>query len=634
MVKISFKKLIKQNIPRWMVLMIDCYIVINTFILAYFIRFNFELTFDVSKLKFQLPLVLLVALVSFISIGSYKGAIRHTSFKDAVNISLASILILIFLSMFVFLNRNYGILVNFTIPISILTIHFLLNMLALIVLRHIFKEFYKLLTEEVKVNKRVLIYGAGEAGILTYLVLKQDKESGVDIEGFVDDDKRKANIKIHGLKVFDSNNINKLFIKNNKIEEIILSIQKIKPVRLLEITNELSKLGVKIKIVPPASTWINGDLNIKQIKNLKIEDLLGRASIEICNSILKNEFSSKVVLITGAAGSIGSEIAKQISNFKYKHLVLVDQAESDLYNLQQYFINKNTERITVLVADVRNSNRMETIFKQYQPQLIFHAAAYKHVPLMEKSPYEAVNVNVSGTKNIADLAIKHKVEKFVMISTDKAVNPTNVMGATKRIAEMYINTLNLQGITKFMTTRFGNVLGSNGSVIHLFKAQIEQGGPLTVTHKEITRYFMTIPEACSLVLEAATIGTGGEIFVFDMGESIKIYDLALNMIHLSGFKFPDDIDIKIIGLRPGEKIYEELLANGEHIGKTHHEKIMIANIIPLDRAIIKQNIEELCKINFELNYTATVKKMKEIVPEFISNNSIYEGLDIEKLKNE
>ena len=631
MIKTSFKNLIKKNTPRWMVLMIDCYIVINTFLFAYFIRFNFELTFDTSKLKYQLPLVFVAAFISFVLSGSYKGTIRHTSFRDAVNISLASFIIGLLLTLFVLVNRTFGILNNFTIPISIIAIHFLLNMLMLIVSRHLFKELYFLFTSNVKNIKKVLIYGAGEAGILTYLVLKEDRDNDIAIVGFIDDDKRKIKKYIHGLKVFDSKKIDKDFISENKIEEVILSIQNIKPARLLDISNKLSGLSVIVKIVPPAKNWIDGDLKLKQIKNLKIEDLLGRDPIALNNPILKKEFNNKVVLITGAAGSIGSEISKQISNFKFKHLVLVDQAESDLYDIQQYFLNKNIEQITVIVADVRNFSRMEYVFKKYQPQIIFHAAAYKHVPLMEKSPFEAVNVNVSGTKNIADLALKYQAEKFVMISTDKAVNPTNIMGATKRIAEMYINALNMSGVTKFITTRFGNVLGSNGSVIPLFKNQIEQGGPLTVTHKDITRYFMTIPEACELVLEAGTMGNGGEIFVFDMGESIKIYDLALNMIYLSGLKFPEDIDIKITGLRPGEKIYEELLADGENTTKTYNEKIMIANVKQIDKEVVKQKIEELCLINLEINYMETVKKMKEIVPKFISNNSTYEKLDfIEK----
>ena len=310
-------------------------------------------------------------------------------------------------------------------------------------------------------------------------------------------------------------------------------------------------LGVKVKIVPPLSKWIDGDLEANQIKSVKIEDLLDRKPISIDNPIVQRDVNNKVILVTGAAGSIGSEISRQLSNYKHKHLVLIDQAESDLYDLQQELIQKDKENFTSIVADVRDKKRMSQIFEQYKPQKVFHAAAYKHVPLMEMTPYEAVKINIGGTKTIADLAIENNIERFVMVSTDKAVNPTNVMGATKRVAEMYISCLsnNKNHNTKFTTTRFGNVLGSNGSVIPLFKRQIENGGPLTVTHKDITRYFMTIPEACRLVLEAGTMGNGGEIYIFDMGKSVKIYNIAKRMIHLSGLNFPDDIDIKITGLR-------------------------------------------------------------------------------------
>lgn len=634
MVNTVLKKILKKNAPRWLVLFIDSYVVVNTFIIAYLIRYNFEWSFDTSNLTVQFVLVLMCALLSFLITGSYKGTIRYSSLRDFASVTIANFILFVILSISTLTIRKLGILLELSIPLSILVIHFLLNVIILVFIRYLFKEFYNLLFSSSGKNKRILIYGAGEAGLLTASVLREDKESKVFIVGFIDDNKRKSAKKLYGIPVFYSKDICSKFIQKKKIDEVVISIQKISPSRLLEIVDSLAKFNVEVKIVPPVKKWINGDLNSRQIKSLKIEDLLGRAPIEVNNPILKEEFNDKVVLITGAAGSIGSEISKQIANYNFKQLILIDQAESDLYDLQQYFVNHAIEHIEVKVADVRNFERMETIFKAYKPQLIFHAAAYKHVPLMENNPFEAVCVNVRGTKNMANLAIQYNTEKFVMISTDKAVNPTNVMGATKRIAEMYINAQNKQQeTTKFITTRFGNVLGSNGSVIPLFKKQIDQGGPLTVTHKEITRFFMTIPEACQLVLEAGAMGKGGEIFVFDMGVSIKIFKLAKDMIHLSGYKYPEDIDIKITGLRPGEKIYEELLANGETTTKTYHEKIMVAKVKPIDFAVVKINIEELCVVNDELNFEKTVRKMKEIVPEFVSNNSKYEKFDVVKNVN-
>jgi FlaA1/EpsC-like NDP-sugar epimerase len=334
-----------------------------------------------------------------------------------------------------------------------------------------------------------------------------------------------------------------------------------------------------------------------------------------------------VVFITGAAGSIGSEIARQVASFNAKKFVLIDQAESPLYELQQEFVQNGVLNFVAEVADIRDENRMQQLFSTYKPHFVFHAAAYKHVPLMEENPYEAIRVNVCGTKRLADLALLHKVAKFVMVSTDKAVNPTNVMGATKRVAEMYISCLANSGKTKFITTRFGNVLGSNGSVIPLFKKQIETGGPISVTHKDITRFFMTIPEACQLVLEAGIIGSGGEIYVFDMGESVKIYDVAIKMIQLSGLKFPEDIDIKISGLRPGEKLYEELLANDENTLPTYHDKIMIAKVAELNTEQIKQQIEGICCASNQVSNLELVTQIKKLVPEYISNNSVYEKLD-------
>ncbi len=609
-----------------MVLLIDIYLVINTFFFAYLIRFNFKLNFDKSQFVFQLPIIAAVALVSFLTMGSYKGIIRRTGFRDAINVFAANSLLMLLLVVVVTLNRSFNIDTGLTIPLSIIIIHFLLNVVVLIVSRNLFKLLYEFLITDYKFSERVMIYGAGQAGLITYTILKEDKKNRIQIYGFIDDNKRLISKKINGLCVCDSKDITPDFIANKHIDTIIISIQHIKPSRLIEIVDKLSLLPIKVKIVPPVKDWINDNLNAHQIKPIKIEDLLGREKINLDNPILKKEFNNKTILITGAAGSIGSEITRQIVNLKCKKVILIDQAESELYNLQQYLEQKNIENCMAIVTDVRNKARVREVFKTYQPDIVFHAAAYKHVPLMEVNPYEAVRANILGTKIVSDLALEYGAEKFVMISTDKAVNPTNVMGATKRVAEMYMNCLNSEHKTKFITTRFGNVLGSNGSVIPLFKNQIENGGPLTVTHKDITRYFMTIPEACQLVLEAGAMGNGGELFVFDMGESMKIYDLAKNIIHLSGLKFPEDIAIKITGLRPGEKLYEELLTDSEKNGSTYNDKIKIAKQSPIDCDVLRRGISDLAALKNN-DDTALVMLLKEIVPEYISNNSVFESLD-------
>ncbi|WP_435264067.1 polysaccharide biosynthesis protein [Tenacibaculum sp. nBUS_03] len=635
MIKNIFLKIIDKYASKWIVLVIDIILICISFILAYTVRFNATLNFDLDSLYTQLPFIACIALISFLAVGSYRGIIRHTGTRDAFNVFVGVTLLSMITICTILINNTFKIVPNFTIPKAIIIIHYLISILILIVSRYVFKAFFEIISSELDDITNVLIYGAGDSALITYGALNRDTKNNYQVVGFIDDDPKKQGKKINRIKIYEKGNINSEFIKKKEIDEIIISIQNIKSEKLLYLTDKLLQLEVKVKIVPPLTKWIDGDLEANQIKQVKIEDLLDRKPISIDNPIVKREVNNKVILVTGAAGSIGSEISRQLSAYNnYKHLILIDQAESALYDLQQELIQKNKGNFTAIVGDVRDEIRMSDIFETYTPNKVFHAAAYKHVPLMEMSPYEAVKINIAGTKIIADLSIKYNVERFVMVSTDKAVNPTNVMGATKRVAEMYISCLsNLTNhTTKFTTTRFGNVLGSNGSVIPLFKKQIENGGPITVTHKEITRYFMTIPEACCLVLEAGTMGNGGEIYIFDMGKSVKIYDIAKRMIHLSGLRFPDDIDIKINGLRPGEKLYEELLANGENTSPTYHEKIMIAKNQNIDHTSIQQKIIELCISNSVRNNKKTVQLIKTIVPEYISKNSIYEKLD-SRIKN-
>lgn len=620
-------QVLNRNASKWVVLVIDLILVYISFIFAYFVRFNTTFDFDTGALIYQSPTILVVALLSFFVVGSYKGIIRHTGTRDVLNVFAATLLMVFVMLSFVIFSRIFHIFNLLTIPISVIIIHYFVNTFVLIVSRFIFKSLYEIISTDLKEVKNVLIFGAGDSGMITYGALNKDTKENYEVIGFIDDDNYKIGKKINRLKIFSIDQIDQNFIDKNLITEVIISIQNLKSSRLLEVTDHFILYGIEVKLVPRLSKWIGRSLEVSQIKQVNIEDLLDRAPIDISNPIVGRDVNDKVVLVTGAAGSIGSEISRQLSNYSYKKLILIDQAESPLYDLQQEIEDKS--KILFLVGDVRDQHRMEAIFKTHRPDKVFHAAAYKHVPLMEENPYEAIKINIEGTKNIVDLSVAYHVDRFVMISTDKAVNPTNVMGATKRIAEMYVTCMSkATSKTKFTTTRFGNVLGSNGSVIPLFKKQLLKGGPLTVTHEEITRYFMTIPEACQLVLEAGTMGEGGEIYIFDMGKAMKIFDIAKRMIHLSGLKYPEDINIEITGLRPGEKLYEELLNNGENTQPTYHKRIMIASTQKIDYEKVKLQISTLCNLNSNLhNKNQTVELMKAIVPEYVSNNSIYSKFD-------
>jgi len=605
---------------------------------------SFLNTFSIEKLVYKLPFITLVYFFCFIYFKTYKGVVRKTGLKDAENVFVSNttaFLILFFISFIYrqFLEHNLSsssaLSSTFRMSYSVIFVHLFISTVAMVIARLYYKWIYDYFFSKNKVAQKVLIYGAGDSGLITRDILQNETQHNYKIIGFIDDNQSKIGTFIDGVKIYSIHNIDDKFVDRNDISEIIISIQNIKTNQMLHLSKSLEDLNVNIKIIPPISNWIDGTYKPNQIKQLKIEDLLGRESIKLKNPIINENIKGKKILVTGAAGSIGSEISKQIAMMDFDQLILIDQAESALYDVQQSLKNEISEekqkRIDYIVSSVRDHNRMLSLFDKYHPQVIFHAAAYKHVPLMEKFPYEAINTNICGTKIIADLANEFRAEKFVMVSTDKAVNPTNVMGATKRAAEIYVNCINEISKTNYIVTRFGNVLGSNGSVIPLFKRQLENGGPLTVTHPDITRFFMTIPEACQLVLEAAIMGKGGEIFVFDMGESMKIIDLAKRMIRLSGYKYPEEIDIKIVGLRPGEKIYEELLANDENTVKTHHEKIMIAKVNTHKCQDNQKLIEELCLMSSTIEKQEEVMdlvaKIKEIVPEFISQNSEFEKLD-------
>lgn len=594
---------------------------------------NFQLSeIDFSIFASQLVFILGLRLLAFLYFQSYAGIIRHTSIEDAILI-LKAVFVGSFAAVLVsgFIRNTLGFEHVFNLSASILIIDFFICLFWMIILRFFVKSFYESFINQFKPTIGVLIYGAGYTGMLTKNVFQTDRSTNYKILGFIDDNESKIGKTIEGIKVYSLPEVLDKFVGSNDGLEVIMAINNMSAKSKRKISDIFLDRGVIVKALPPADKWVEGEFAMNQIHNVKIEDLLGREVIQMKNNRIGDEISGKVILVTGAAGSIGSEIVRQLIAYFPAKLVLVDQGESALYDLEYELAGKVPANVQLIVnvADVSDTRRVSKIFKTHRPDIIFHAAAYKHVPLMENNPYEAIKTNVIGTRILAELASELGVEKFVMVSTDKAVNPTNVMGATKRLAEMYTQSMNqLEGVkTKFIATRFGNVLGSNGSVIPLFKKQIERGGPVTVTHPEITRYFMTIPEACELVLEAATMGQGGEVFVFDMGESVKIIDLAKKMITLSGLRVDKDIEIRYTGLRPGEKLYEELLNNDENTLPTHHPKILVAEVNTPSYAYMEVATNELNLLLSSGDNNSIVAKIKEMIPEYKSNNSVFETLD-------
>jgi FlaA1/EpsC-like NDP-sugar epimerase len=621
--------LLSSRTPRWIIFLLDIFIALCAMVLAYLLRFNFSIPQpDLSYFPFVILYSLAFKAIGFVLGKTYSGLIRYSGFKDAQRIVLVLFLVSIFFSITNLLSFNHS--QKFYIPFSIIVIDFIASVFGLVGIRIIINTIYLEFKQRPKIKSRVIIIGAAETAIASKRAIERDGGSKYRVIAFVDDNKKIIGNKIEGIKIFSYNDLNTLLTKQ-KVSQVIISIQNLSSNKKNEITEMSIANGARVLTVPPVTSWINGELSIKQIKKVKVEELLEREPIVLNNKKIESQLSGKVVLISGAAGSIGSEMVRQIAKFKPQKMILLDNAESNLYEIEMEMLEAGySQIIEVVICDIRNEERLNKVFKYFNPTVIYHAAAYKHVPMMENNPTEAIMVNVIGTRNLADLAIKNNVDYFVMVSTDKAVNPTNVMGASKRIAEIYCQSLNSLNKTKFITTRFGNVFDSNGSVIPRFRKQIENGGPLTVTHPDITRFFMTISEASQLVLEAGSMGNGGEVFVFDMGKPVKILDLAKKMIKLSGLELDRDIKITFSGLRPGEKLFEELLVTGENSIPTHHTKILIAKVISNDLEKIKVQLDELKAILANQNNFQLVKKMKEIVPEYISNNSVFEELDAVK----
>ena len=636
--RIKLKELIDRGfLPRWIILMVDAAIASTSFLFTYLLRFNlFSEHVDVPMMLLQFmtgfPFFLLAAII----FKPHRGILRHSTMQDAVVVAKAH---LIFSGGYFLLSIfGHNIAEILLIPWSVIIVHYFLSVFLMVSFRLGVQFTYRSLLKKPNDTINVMIYGAGVVGSIAQGVIMKDTNIHYNVVGFIDDNPGLWNSRVGGITVFSPEKAFENVIGDQKVQEMILAISgcKVEIERKREIVDLCLANRLKVKEVSNPFNLIDGKQNEGKITSVRIEDLLGREPISMKVESISKGIAGKRVMVTGGAGSIGSEIVRQLVYLNPESITIIDQAESAVFEIKNEILPLLGQvQLLAYVADVTNSHKMRRIFSICQPQIIYHAAAYKHVPMMELQPYEAISNNVGGTRNIADLSIEFGVEKFVMISTDKAVNPTNVMGATKRICEIYIQALSQRpGIkTQFITTRFGNVLGSNGSVIPIFKRQISNGGPVTVTHRDIIRYFMTIPEACQLVMEAGFMGHGGEIYLFDMGKPVRIYDLAERMISLSGYIPHTEIEIVETGLRPGEKLYEELLADMEKALPTSNKKIMIGKIRPQDYSALETRILELLKyLNMEDEWHI-VTRMKEIVPEYESKNSQFDILDLNKPTN-
>lgn len=618
-------------LPRWIIAVIDLIIFATSALIGYLLRLNFEINalYEFDFLR-GIGIFTIAGLVATLLTRSYAGIIRYTGIQDALRVSNANLIVLVILFLINYLSEN-------VFPYSIALISFFVSLVLTITYRLLVKELFAYYRTIPTTQKKIVILGAGQMGIMTKDLLENDRNSNFKVVAFLEDNERKVGKTIGGVKIYSAKQELKAIIEKFDPAEIIIASPNITIGRKNDLVDYCLKYKIQVKAVPSSEMLIDGRFDVKEIREINIVDLLGRDVISLNNKFIDKEISGSVVLITGAAGSIGAELARQVLNYGPDKLILFDQAETGLFEIENELrqLKDVGGGLVSFLGDLTNRNRLRQCMSQFKPHLILHAAAYKHVPLVELNVVEAIKTNIIGTQYIADLAIEFGVRKFIYISTDKAVNPTNVMGATKRAAEIYVQSLNAQlrasneSNTQFITTRFGNVLGSSGSVIPIFKTQIMRGGPVTVTHPEVTRYFMTIPEACSLVLEAGAMGEGGEVFVFDMGEPIKILDLARRMIQISGLVEGVDINIRFTGLRPGEKLFEEPLGQSERDLKTYHPKIMIVEPQKLNFTEVIEILNHL-KDNLKnenIDEMLLVKDLKSLVEDYKSNQSPYEILD-------
>jgi len=609
---------------RLLVFLVDIVLIIAAFVLSFLLRFDFHIPADMNALFLQgLYVIIIVKPLVFFSSGLYRSIWRYASLHDAIEIfkvvTISSI-ISIFTIMYV---RHFAPYPRSIFLLDWFLLFFLVSSSRLV--WRIYRETY--LIPRSGTGKRTLLVGAGHAGSNLLKEIRRQPGTPFNVLGIVDDDLGKKGMRLHGVSILGDTKRLKAIIRKHKIEEVIIAIPSASGKIMKKIISSCEKSKVSFKTLPSIRDLIDGTISISQIKDVEIEDLLGREPVVLDEMAIRGYLSGKKVLVTGAAGSIGSEICRQVARFNPHKIVLFDSAETPLFYLEKELLDKYPELPLIpVVGDIRNKDRVETVFNEFMPDVVFHAAAYKHVPMMEYNPVEAVSNNIEGTKILVDIAHRSGVKNLVMISTDKAVNPTNVMGTTKRVAEIYVQSLARKSATKFTTVRFGNVLGSAGSVIPIFKEQIKNGGPVTVTDREVIRYFMTIPEASQLVLQAGCIGNGGEIFVLDMGEPVRILELAEELIRLSGFVPYEDIDIVITGLRPGEKLFEELIIEGEGVQPTAHEKIRVVASVEADIDGIVAELDILFSAARKSDITQIMKVLHRLVPEFtpryILNDSV------------